>query len=104
MDSGESEITVCTGVGSVDLVCHGCGSVHSNAKTITLPDGRQVGSQSEAYRTWCEAKWAMTLPDKVGPRSTKWTKRRYLLEVQKIRGERAAEQLRALMVRLWKQR
>ena len=91
-----------TGAGCVDLVCHGCGSVHSNARVINLPDGRSVGSQSEAYRAWCEARWAMTLPDKVGPRSTKMTKARYLLEVQKHRGEVAAYQLRQLMVGMWK--
>lgn len=99
---GGSETEACTGAGSVDLACHGCGSVHSNARVINLPDGRSVGSQSEAYRAWCEARWAMTLPDKVGPRSTKMTKARYLLEVQKHRGEVAAYQLRALMVKMWK--
>lgn len=71
---------------------------------MLLPDGRQVGNHSEAYRLWCEAMWAMQLPDKVGPRSKKWTKSRYLLEVQRIRGEEAAQQLRAVMVRLWKER
>lgn len=99
---GRSASGDCTGGGSVDLACHGCGSVHSNARVIVLPDGRSVGSQSEAYRAWTEAKWAMTLPDKVGPRSTKMTKARYLLEVQKHRGEEAAYQLRALMVKMWK--
>lgn len=91
-----------TGAGCVDLVCHGCGSAHNNARVINLPDGRSVGSQSEAYRAWCEARWAMTLPDKVGPRSTKMTKARYLLEVQKHRGEDAAYKLRQLMVKMWK--
>jgi hypothetical protein len=91
----------CTGDGSVDLACHGCGSVHSNARVIQLPDGRRVGSQSEAYRAWCEAKWAMTLPDKPTKRR-KMTKALYLLEVQKHRGERAAAALRALMVGMWK--
>ena len=99
---GGSGMEACTGAGSADLACHGCGSVHPNARVIQLPDGRQVGSQSEAYRAWCEARWAMTLPDKVGPRSTKMTKARYLLEVQKHRGEVAAYQLRQMMVKLWK--
>lgn len=99
---GRSASEAGTGAGSVDLACHGCGSVHPNARVIQLPDGRQVGSQSEAYRAWCEARWAMTLPDKVGPRSTKMTKAKYLLEVQKHRGEVAAYQLRALMVKMWK--
>lgn len=98
---GRSALEAGTGAGSVDLACHGCGSVHSNARVIQLPDGRRVGSQSEAYRAWCEAKWAMTLPDKP-TKAKKMTKALYLLEVQKHRGERAAAALRALMVRMWK--
>lgn len=99
---GRSASEAGTGAGSVDLACSGCGSVHNNARVIQLPDGRSVGSQSEAYRAWCEARWAMTLPNKVGPRSTKMTKARYLLEVQKHRGEVAAYQLRQMMVKMWK--
>ena len=98
---GGSGTEVCTGAGSVDLACHGCGSVHSNARVISLPDGRSVGSQSEAYRAWCEAKWAMTLPDKPTKRRP-MSKQKYLLEVQKHRGEVAAYQLRQLMVGMWK--
>lgn len=90
-----------TGAGCVDLVCHGCGSVHNNARVINLPDGRSVGSQSEAYRAWCEARWAMTLPDKPTKRQP-MTRAKYLLEVQKHRGEDAAYKLRQLMVKMWK--
>jgi hypothetical protein len=46
----------------------------------------------------------MTLPDKVGPRSKRWTKQRYLLEVGRVRGEYAAVELRAVMVKLWKEK
>jgi hypothetical protein len=46
----------------------------------------------------------MTLPDKVGPRSKRWTKQRYLLEVGRVRGEYAAAELRAVMVKLWKEK
>ena len=90
--------------GYAALACMACGNVHDNARLMTLPDGRQVGNHSEAYRVWCEAKAAMRLPDRVGARSKRWTKQRYLLEVQRIRGEEAAQQLRAVMVRLWKER
>lgn len=90
--------------GYAALACMGCGNVHDNAKLVTLPDGRQVGNHSEQYRLYCEATWAMRLPDSVGPRSKRWTKRRYLLEVQRVRGELAAEQLRAVMLKLWKER
>ena len=89
--------------GNAALACWGCGNVHDNARLVTLPDGRQVGNHSEQYRLFCEATWAMRLPDTVGPRSKKWTKRRYLLEVQRVRGELAAEQLRTVMMRLWKE-
>ena len=98
---GRSASEAGTGAGSVDLACHGCGSVHPNARVIQLPDGRSVGSQSEAYRAWCEARWAMTLPDKPTKRQP-MSKQKYLLEVQKHRGEVAAYQLRALMVKMWK--
>jgi hypothetical protein len=98
---GGSETGACTGAGSVDLACHGCGSVHSTARVINLPDGRSVGSHSEQYRAWCEARWAMTLPDKPTKRRP-MSKQKYLLEVQKHRGEVAAYQLRALMVKMWK--
>lgn len=101
MAPGGSGTEACTGAGSVDLACHGCGSVHNNVRVINLPDGRSVGSQSEAYRAWCEAKWAMTLPDKPTKRRP-MSKQKYLLEVQKHRGEAAAYQLRALMVKMWK--
>lgn len=93
-----------TAAGSAGIACYACGNVHDNARLMLLPDGRQVGNHSEAYRVWCEANTAMRLPDKVGPRSKKWTKQRYLLEVQRIRGEEAAQQLRAVMLRLWKER
>ncbi len=72
-----------------------------NARVISLPDGRSVGSQSEAYRAYCEARWAMTLPDKPTKRQP-MSKQKYLLEVQKHRGEVAAYQLRQMMVGMWK--
>ena len=98
---GRSASGVGTGAGSVDLACCGCGSVHPNARVISLPDGRSVGSQSEAYRAYCEARWAMTLPDKPTKRQP-MSKQKYLLEVQKHRGEVAAYQLRQMMVGMWK--
>ena len=98
---GRSVSEVGIGAGSVDLACRGCGSVHSNARVISLPDGRSVGSQSEAYRAYCEARWAMTLPDKPTKRQP-MSKQKYLLEVQKHRGEVAAYKLRQMMVGMWK--
>lgn len=93
-----------TGAGYAGIACHACGKEHDNASWKLLPDGRRVGSQSEAWRLWCEAQWAMRLPDKVGPRSKRWTKQRYLLEVGRVRGEDAAAELRGVMVKLWKEK
>jgi hypothetical protein len=70
---------------------------------MQLPDGRLVGNQSEEWRMYTEAKWAMKLPDRVGPRSKKLTKAGYLVMVQNARGEQAAGKLRALMVKLWQE-
>ena len=98
---GRSVSEVGIGAGSVDLACRGCGSVHQNAQVIQLPDGRSVGRQSEAYRAYCEARWAMTLPDKPTKRQP-MSKQKYLLEVQKHRGEVAAYKLRQMMVGMWK--
>ena len=103
---GESETKDGTADGSAALVCHGCGRVHSSARLVMLPDGRQVGNHSEAYRAWTEAKWAMTLPDRVDKRrkGPHISKREYLEKVRQIRGDAAADALRAAMVELWKKR
>lgn len=91
-----------TDAGSADLACHGCGHTHSNAKLKTLPDGRQAGLQSEDWRHECEIVWALRLPDKVGPRSKKWTKAMYLAEVRLKRGDEAADKLRRDLLKRWK--
>lgn len=103
---GGSETRGETADGSAALVCYACGRLHSSARLVTLPDGRQVGNQSEAYRAWTEANWAMTLPDRVDKRrkGPHISKREYLEKVRQIRGDAAADQLRALMVELWKKR
>ncbi len=103
---GESGTKDGTADGSAALVCHGCGSVHQSARLMTLPDGSQVGSQSEAWRAWTEAKWAMTLPDRVDKRrkGPHISKREYIEKVRQARGDAAADALRAAMVELWKKR
>lgn len=103
---GESETKGGTADGSAALACHGCGSVHQSARLMALPDGSQVGSQSEAWRAWTEAKWAMTLPDRVDKRrkGPHISKREYIEKVRQARGDAAADQLRAAMVQLWQKR
>jgi hypothetical protein len=73
-----------------ELICY-CGKVHPNAKLVTLPDGCIVGSYSEEYRLYCEAKWAFY----------KATNRHeYLLEVHKKRGLAAYHKLRDAMLEI----
>lgn len=97
-----SSTTVGTDAGCAGIVCHGCGLVHENSTIKILPDGRQVGLQSEEWRHHCELQWAMKLPDRVGPRSKKTTKAGYLQKVREARGDAAADRLREDMVRAWK--
>ena len=89
-----------------ELACPACGKVHPDAKRITLPDGRTVGSYSEAYRAYTEAKWVFeVLPVTVNRRrkSTPQISRRdYILGVQDKRGKAAANELAAMVTKLWK--
>jgi hypothetical protein len=89
-----------------ELACRGCGKVHPDAKLITLPDGTRVGNYSEAYRAYCEAKWVLdTLPVTVNRRrkSTPQISRRdYLMAVRDRRGQAAANELAAMVTKLWK--
>ena len=92
---------------SVDeLACPACGKVHPDAKLITLPDGTSVGSYSEAYRAYTEAKWVLDkLPVTVNRRrkSTPQISRRdYILGVQDRRGKAAANELATNVTKLWK--
>lgn len=97
-----STTTEGTGDGCADIACHGCGQIHQNATIRVLPDGRQVGLQSEEWRHYCELQWAMRLPDRVGPRSKRTTKAGYLQMVREARGEAAADKLREDMVKAWR--
>ena len=89
-----------------ELACPACGKVHPDAKLITLPDGTVVGSYSEAYRAYTEAKWVFeVLPVTVNRRrkSTPQISRRdYILGVQDRRGKAAANELAANVTKLWK--
>ena len=89
-----------------ELACPQCGRVHPDAKLITLPDGTSVGSYSMEYRAYTEAKWVLdTLPVTVNRRrkSTPQISRRdYILAVQDRRGQAAANELAAMVTKLWK--
>ena len=89
-----------------ELACHACGRVHQGARSVTLPDGRVVGSYSEAYRAYTEAKWVFeVLPVTVNRRRKKTpqiSRREYMLGVRDRRGQAAADELAANVTKLWK--
>jgi len=89
-----------------ELACHACGRVHADAKTVTLPDGRTVGSYSEAYRAYCEAKWVFEVLPVVVNRKRKKTpqisRREYMLGVRDRRGQAAANELATNVTKLWR--
>ena len=89
-----------------ELACPACGKVHPDAKLITLPDGSIVGSYSNEYRAYTEAKWVLEkLPVTVNRRrkSTPQISRRdYILGVQERRGQESANELAANVTKLWR--
>lgn len=83
-----------------ELRCHACGQTHPQARSVALPDGRVLGSYSDAYRTYTEAKWVLeTLPDKHRD-PQRMTKFKYLQAIERRRGRQAREQLREEMLRV----
>lgn len=89
-----------------ELACRACGRVHPDAKLITLPDGTVVGSYSNEYRAYTEAKWVLDkLPVTVNRRrkSTPQISRRdYIMSVIDKRGQESANELAAMVTKLWK--
>ena len=64
-----------------------------------------IDSYSEQWRRECEARFALSLPDKSDKRRKGWqavSKREYLNNVRNKRGQAAHDELRAEMVRIWK--
>lgn len=89
-----------------ELACRACGRVHPDAKLITLPDGTVVGNYSNEYRAYTEAKWVLDkLPVTVNKRrkSTPQISRRdYIMSVIDKRGQESANELAAMVTKLWK--
>lgn len=89
-----------------ELACHACGRVHKGTRSVKLPDGTSVGSYSEGYRAYTEAKWVLdTLPVTVNRRRKKTpqiSRRDYIQGVQDKRGQAAANELAANVTKLWK--
>lgn len=65
---------------------------------VRLPDGREVGSYSEAFRRYHEAAWVLR------KKRTKRTRIEYLDGVIEKRGRQAYEELREEMLKLWQSR
>lgn len=75
--------------------CFACGQLHPGARLVHLPDGRSVGSYSDEYRVYCEAKWVLRRY------RTKRTRQVYLQEVANVRGEVGYNKLRNQMLKIW---
>jgi hypothetical protein len=88
-----------------DLRCMGCGQVHDGAKEVELPNGKIVGSYSEAWRAYTEAKWVLEKLPLVVNRRRKSTpqisRRDYIYGVEQRRGKDAADRLKRGVRALW---
>lgn len=70
---------------------------HCTHPRVTLVDGDETCTWSEAWRHECEARHITSLP-------TLDARRKYLWGIHNKRGEPAMVRLRATVERLWKQR
>ncbi len=62
--------------------------------TVTLIDGREVDSASEAWRAECEARHILSMRDI-------YSRREYLAAISKRRGEKAGNELADLVRAVW---
>lgn len=62
--------------------------------TVTLIDGREVDSYSEAWRSECEARAILAMP-------TVQRRREYLAHIRQKRGDRAGKALEDLVRAVW---
>jgi len=64
-------------------------------KLVVTPDGKEVDSSSEEWRAWCEAKHVIKI--------TKLSARQeYIASVRKVRNDKAANDLMAKVLIIWK--
>ena len=80
------------------LSCFACGQLHPASRLVRLPDGREVGSYSNEYRVYCEAKWVFR------KFRSKRTRQLYLSQVADVRGEAGYAELYAAMLDIWKRK
>lgn len=89
---GEGEVSV------LRPICFACGQLHPASRLVRLPDGRAVGSYSDEFRVYCEAKWVFR------KFRTKRTRQLYLSQVANVRGEAGYAKLYAAMLDIWKRK
>ena len=89
---GEGEVRV------LRPICFACGQLHPASRLVHLPDGRAVGSYSNEYRVYCEAKWVFR------KFRSKRTRQLYLSQVANVRGEAGYAKLYAAMLDIWKRK
>ena len=78
-------------------MCRACGQVHPQARLAKTEDGRELGTYSEEWRRYCEAK-------RVLRKRKKESLNAYLDKIQELRGIDARLELREEMARIWKHR
>ena len=80
------------------LSCFACGQLHPTSRLVHLPNGRAVGSYSDEFRVYCEAKWVFR------KFRSKRTRQLYLSQVADVRGEAGHAELYAAMLDIWKRK
>lgn len=85
---GESQV-------DVRLQCFACGKVHGTPRLVHLPDGREVGSYSDEYRLFTEAR------DVLRRFKVKRTRQLHLAKVAEMRGQAGYERLRNAMLEIY---
>ena len=78
------------------LRCYSCGEVHEAARIVRTVDGREMGNYSADWFLYNEAVWVLK------KYRSKRTRQGYLQRIGEIRGPKAAAELRAEMLLLWK--
>lgn len=65
------------------------------ANTVKTPLGKEVDSDSEEHRSWCEAKHVMRM-------SLKRDRQRYMDAILRHRGDKAHQDLAEKVLELWR--
>lgn len=79
----------------VRLICFACNQFHPASRLVRLPDGREVGSYSDEYRLFTEAR------DVLKRFKVKRTRQLHLAKVAEMRGQAGYEQLRNAMLEIY---